>query len=163
MQGAIHCGSKTLWGWHTTSWIVLMPLVPCLMLLMTHQPHLLHHQPWRLYRCNTFSILHGVQKWAWAGWGRLRATGYNIAIRCDMFGAGWRCHHHAVATHEAHNLRKQLLHASMYCLDGCTRTCPSQVCDPLHTALPGMQTMTARYCVSATPQRLLLCVSMLLQ
>ena len=37
------CGSKTLWGWHTTLWIVLMPLVPCLMLLMTHHPHL--HQP----------------------------------------------------------------------------------------------------------------------
>ena len=41
-------------GWHTTLWIVLMPLVPCPMLLMTHQPHL--HQPWRLDRCNTFSL-----------------------------------------------------------------------------------------------------------
>ena len=39
------CGSKTLWGWHTTLRIVLMPLVPCLMLLMTHQPYL--HQPRR--------------------------------------------------------------------------------------------------------------------
>ena len=36
---------------HTTSWIVLMPFVPCLMLLMMHQSHL--HQPWRLDRCNT--------------------------------------------------------------------------------------------------------------
>ena len=35
-------------------WVVLMPLVPCLMLLMTHQPHL--YQPWRLDRCNTFSL-----------------------------------------------------------------------------------------------------------
>ena len=33
-----------------TPWNVLMPLVPCLMLLMTHQSHL--HQPWRLDRCS---------------------------------------------------------------------------------------------------------------
>ena len=33
--------------------IVLMPLVPCLMLRMTHQPHL--HQPWRLDRCNSLT------------------------------------------------------------------------------------------------------------
>ena len=41
----------TLWGWTNTSWvatIVLMPLVPCLMLLEMHQPHL--HQHWRLHR-----------------------------------------------------------------------------------------------------------------
>ena len=42
------CGSRTLWGRHVTSWIVLMSLVPCLMM---HQPHC--HQPWRLDKCNT--------------------------------------------------------------------------------------------------------------
>ena len=45
-------GSLTLWGWHIKSWIALISLVPCLMLLMMRQPHL--HQPWRLDRCNTF-------------------------------------------------------------------------------------------------------------
>ena len=37
-------------GWHTTSWIVLRCLVPLMMLLMMHQPHL--HQPWRLDKCD---------------------------------------------------------------------------------------------------------------
>ena len=47
------CGSMTLWGLHTTSWSVLMCLVPLRMLLMMlHQFHL--HQPWRLDRCNSF-------------------------------------------------------------------------------------------------------------
>ena len=43
----------TLWGWLTTvvtSWIVLRCLVPSMMLLVMHQPHL--HEPWRLDRCN---------------------------------------------------------------------------------------------------------------
>ena len=40
---------RDMWGWpHTTSWTVLMRLVP----LMMHQPHL--HQPWRLDRCKPF-------------------------------------------------------------------------------------------------------------
>ena len=38
--------SKTLWEWHTTSCIVFRCLVPLIMLLIMHQPHL--HQPWRL-------------------------------------------------------------------------------------------------------------------
>ena len=46
------CGSV---GWHTTSWIVLMRLVPLIMLLMMHRLHL--HQPWRLDGCEPF--MHG--------------------------------------------------------------------------------------------------------
>ena len=49
----LFCGSKTLWGWHTTSWIVLIPLAPCLMPLMMRQSHL--HQPWRLDGCNSLN------------------------------------------------------------------------------------------------------------
>ena len=30
----ISCGSVTLWGWHTTAWIVSMCLVPLMMLLI---------------------------------------------------------------------------------------------------------------------------------
>ena len=37
-----------LWGWHTTSWIALMPMVPCLMPLIMHQPH--RHESWLLDR-----------------------------------------------------------------------------------------------------------------
>ena len=39
-------GSLTLWGWHSTPMVALMSLVPCLMLMMTHQNRF--HQPWRL-------------------------------------------------------------------------------------------------------------------
>ena len=46
------CGSETLWGWHTTSWSVLRCLVPLMMLLTMHQPHL--YQPWRQDRRNPF-------------------------------------------------------------------------------------------------------------
>ena len=46
------CGSAILWGWRNLSRIVLKCLVPWMMLLMMHQPHL--HQPWRLDRCSPF-------------------------------------------------------------------------------------------------------------
>ena len=48
-------GNMTLWGWHTPSWTSLMPLVPCLMRLILHQPHL--HQRWRLNQRNALTSL----------------------------------------------------------------------------------------------------------
>ena len=44
------CGSMTLWGRHTPSWIILGCLVPLRVLLMMHHPHF--HQTWRLLTCN---------------------------------------------------------------------------------------------------------------
>ena len=46
----------TLWGWQTTTWTVLICLVPLRMLLVMHQRHL--HQPWpgRLDTFNPFII-----------------------------------------------------------------------------------------------------------
>ena len=41
-------------------WTVLMCLVPLMMLLMTHQSHL--HQPWRLNRCDPFTIIIGLAR-----------------------------------------------------------------------------------------------------
>ena len=50
---AFHAAVRVaLWGWRTTSWSVVMRLVPSMMLLKMHQPHL--HQPRRLVRCNSF-------------------------------------------------------------------------------------------------------------
>ena len=59
------CG-QPLWGWLTTSWIDLRCLVPLLMLLMMHQPHL--HQPWRLDTCK--KLLSVIQSGAVCGAGR---------------------------------------------------------------------------------------------
>ena len=43
---------------HTTTWIVLMPVVPRLMPLMMHQSHL--HQRWRLDRWDTCNQVHKI-------------------------------------------------------------------------------------------------------
>ena len=50
----------TLWGWHTTSFIVLRCLVPSMMPLMMHQPHL--HQPWGLDRHSPFTGSFSMSK-----------------------------------------------------------------------------------------------------
>ena len=47
--GAQRPASRSRWGWHATSWIVLMCLVPLMVPLMIHEPDL--RQPWRLHRC----------------------------------------------------------------------------------------------------------------
>ena len=45
--------ASPLVGWHTTSGIVLMSMVPCLMLLTMHQSHL--HLLWQLVECKSLT------------------------------------------------------------------------------------------------------------